>query len=410
MLESGRVLRVLFLSLVLAASLGVSPNVRADSIGQVEGVVSRVDGSIVSLLGGLVKIDATSAVITRRADGATLGIADILPGIEIQATIASTAADGTLVASSIRVGRLESVELAGAIQSIDAAGGAFKVAGQTVKTDASTRFSGQTSRGSVHGLADLQAGDFVEVTASASSAGLLALRVRAEHENEEPSASELVSFHGTVESQSASSWVISGKTVKITSTTRIEGSPNVGDAVEVEALKAADGTLTALKIEKTAAGDGEHVEFTGKVESKTAASWVIAGKTVKITAATKIQGDPAVGDTVRVVAEKAADGTLTALEIRKVSSSSGGGDIVEFEGKVESKSTSSWVISGKTVKITPATHIRGNPAVGDTVEVKAQKAADGTLTALVIEKKHGDGGGDGGDGDHSGDPRGGGHH
>lgn len=466
--------RALVVSL-LSVGLLFSLPVHADSLAQVDGTVSHVDGSIVSLLGGLVKIDATSAVITRRPDGATLGIADIVPGVEIQATIASVASDGTLVASSIRVGRAEAVEFAGAIESVDASAGTFKLAGQTIKTDASTVFSGRTSRGQVKSLADLQAGDLVEVTASSSSAGLLATRVRAEEEAEPP-ASDHVTFRGTVESESAASWVVSGRTVKITATTHIEGQPAVGDTVEVEALKAADGTLTALNIERVGdgigaheeftgkvesksatswvisgktvlitsmtkiegdpavgdtvkveaskasdgtltalsiervgAGAGEHEEFTGKVESKSATSWVISGKKVLITSMTRVEGDPAVGDTVKVEASKAADGTLTALEIKRVGSSSGGTEVVEFEGRVESKSASAWVISGKTVKVTGATSIHGNPAVGDTVEVKAEKASDGTLTALVIEKKHGDdGGGDGGDG-HGGGSGGDGH-
>ena len=363
--------------------LAAHPARGADPILEIEGVVTGVDGSIVSLLGGIIRIDATTAVITSRS-AALLGIADVHTGAEISAAISSVKPDGTFVASAIVVGRIESVELRGAIESIDSAGGSFKLLGQTIATNVSTAFSGATTRGPVKSLADLKAEDHVEVTAVVSGSGLLALRVQAERAPEPPT--QHVEFSGKVESIGIDAWVIAGRRVKITSTTEIKGSPAVGDTVKVEALLASDGTLTALEIGKVDQPPaGEHVEFVGKVESEGIDAWVISGRRVKITSTTEIKGSPAVGDTVKVEALLAADGTLTAIEIKKIDQPQAD-ELVEFRGKVESKGTTSWVIAGRTVMITSATIIRGDPKVDDRVEVKARRAVDGTLTAVLIQK------------------------
>lgn len=375
----------------------------ASTLLDVEGVVTGVDGSNVALLGGLLHLDATSAVITSRSSGATLGITDILPGAEVHAAVSSVRADGVLAASAIQVGRLEAtVEITSAIDSVDPAAGTFKLLGQSIGTNSATLFAGATLRGPVHTLADLKAGDAVDVTAAPSSSGLLAIRVRAEKPRP---IGDHVEFDGTVESESADSWVISGKTVLVTSETEISGSPAIGDTVKVEALRAADGTLTALEIQKTSPppAGGDHVEFDGTIESMSPASWVISGKTLFITAHTQIVGAPHVGDAVKVEALRAADGTLTALEIRKTTSSPPTGERIEFTGKVESKGAGSWVVSGKTVLVTAQTEIKGSPSVGDKVDVKGTIASDGTITAQRIQKN--DDGGNGG-----GDTGGGGHH
>lgn len=58
----------------------------------------------------------------------------------------------------------------------------------------------------------------------------------------------------------------------------------------------------------------------------------------------------------------------------------------EFEGVVESTG-GVWVISGQAVAVNAQTEFRGNPKVGDRVEVKAWRLTNGTLVARRIEKK-----------------------
>lgn len=59
----------------------------------------------------------------------------------------------------------------------------------------------------------------------------------------------------------------------------------------------------------------------------------------------------------------------------------------EFEGVVESTG-GVWVIGGQAVVVNAQTEFRGNPQLGDQVEVKAWRFTDGTLVARRIEKKN----------------------
>lgn len=308
---------VLLAALLVAVAAG--PLAAAGSGLSVEGTVSSVAGNTISLLDGAVRIDASTARIFSRRTGAPLGIADVLPGAEIRAAIASARPDGLLVATTIAVGNVEAVELRGKIESIDAAAGTFKLLGMPIATTSATAFSGETARGSVRRLSDLAVDDFVEVAAQRTPTGLVALSVHAEDHHPEPPEGQPVEFRGTVESQGADAWVVSGKTVKITAQTRIIGSPVVGDAVRVGALRARDGSLTALVIVKLSAEppQGPVVEIRGRVEARGATSWTIAGKVVKVTPLTVILGNPGVGDTVEARALRAADASLTALLIKK---------------------------------------------------------------------------------------------
>jgi hypothetical protein len=63
------------------------------------------------------------------------------------------------------------------------------------------------------------------------------------------------------------------------------------------------------------------------------------------------------------------------------------GEDVEFEGTVNSISSSVWVIGGQPVQIDSDTDIEDDPQVGDTVKVKAVQLSDGTLVAEKIEKE-----------------------
>ena len=244
MTKRGMAAFVLLVALILAAL----PTAATPPMPEVDGIVTAVDGSVVSLLGGVLKIDATGAKILRRGTLAVLGIADIFPGVEIRALVGPARPDGVLPATEILVGKPESVEIRGAVESVDGAHATLTVAGIAIKTDAQTLFSGRSSRGPVLVFSDLAAGDFVEVEAFPKTGALLASSV---HVETDPKPSEGVEFEfeGTVEAISSTSWTISGKTVAVTSKTVIKGDPKIGD--KVEGTKAADGTLTATKIEKT---------------------------------------------------------------------------------------------------------------------------------------------------------------
>ncbi len=58
-----------------------------------------------------------------------------------------------------------------------------------------------------------------------------------------------------------------------------------------------------------------------------------------------------------------------------------------FTAVVESVGTAAWIIGGETVQVTGETEIRGEPKVGDTVEVRGLRYSEGTLVATRIEKR-----------------------
>lgn len=58
-----------------------------------------------------------------------------------------------------------------------------------------------------------------------------------------------------------------------------------------------------------------------------------------------------------------------------------------FTAVVESVGTAAWIIGGETVQVTGETEIRGEPKVGDTVEVRGLRYSEGTFVATRIEKR-----------------------
>ena len=65
-----------------------------------------------------------------------------------------------------------------------------------------------------------------------------------------------IEFTGSVDRQSAASWVIDGSTVGINSRTAINGNIGVGQRVQVQALRYTDGRLVAIQIELINDGGG----------------------------------------------------------------------------------------------------------------------------------------------------------
>jgi hypothetical protein len=73
-----------------------------------------------------------------------------------------------------------------------------------------------------------------------------------------PESNEEVSFHGTVEIIATTGWVISGRTVQVTSATLVEIGVDVGSQVKVKAQRQADGSLLAGSIELIQNGGDEN--------------------------------------------------------------------------------------------------------------------------------------------------------
>ena len=408
------------LILFLAVSLGgvavggismdstpVSPAVKATEI--VEGTVSSLTspasngvGPVFAILNDQVTIDASAADV--KSGDPSGGPADVQIGSRVVALLTPVVGGGSdRVATAVYVlPTANAATLHGPVDGIDLTAGTFKVASVTVLVTKSTAFGGY----GLASLADLHVGDVVLAVVSSSSGGATTAD-RVLRLGNTPSPMERI--QGTVVSIGTTSWVLSvaGKetTIEVGAQTRIIGAPKAGDDVEALGRTDSAGVFSAFLI---VAIHAPPVSLKGVVVSEGSTSWVIAAlgattastaavnTTVKIDSSTKIVGSPALGDTVEVVATKQSDGSLLALGITKVAVPPP--TPVTLRGTVVSESSTSWVIAAlgatpgataavnTTVKVDSSTKIVGSPAVGDTVEVVATKASDGSLLALVITK------------------------
>ena len=157
-----------------------------------------------------------------------------------------------------------------------------------------------------------------------------------------------------------------------------------GMTARVTLAPTAAGTLRASEFRLTnAAGEpGEDREFKGTVSAISDTVWTIDDKEFTITDQTLFEGDPQVGDFVEVKFHLDADGNRIADRIELEDQRD---DEVEFRGIVEAIGATSWTISGRVVAVNEATVILGSPMVGDSVEVRADVQADGTLLATRIK-------------------------
>ncbi len=164
------------------------------------------------------------------------------------------------------------------------------------------------------------------------------------------------------------------------------------------------------------AGHEKENKFTGTVESLPSngfvGDWRVAGRTVHVTSATRINqedGQITVGAVVKVEGQSRSDNSVDATEIELREAASGGGDDDNHNGEAQFKGTiesfpagfvGDWRVGGRTVHVTSSTRIETNDgpvAVGAFVEIEGTVRADGSIDATKIEVKSNPAGGDGRD-------------
>jgi hypothetical protein len=222
-----------------------------------------------------------------------------------------------------------------------------------------------------------------------------------------------VKFMGLIESLPSTAgfigdWRISGRTVHVTSATRIEledGQIALGATVKVEGAARADNSIDAEEIEVKHAGadDDEQPEFKGTIEILPGTAgfigdWRVGGRTIHVSASTKIEtedGPVAVGAFVEVKGALRTDGSMDATKIEVKSNVAGGDGRDELKGTIESLPNSpafigDWRVAGRVVHVSTSTIIdreHGPVAVGAFVEVKGTMRPDGSIDAAKIEVK-----------------------
>ena len=389
------------LALPVAADGRASPeNHEARGAFAVEGTVSAItslptpgSAPVLSLLGGLISIDTAGADV-KLPDGSTGTVADIAVSSRIVALVADPGTStGPLAAQLIVIlGIQDEVTLRGTVQAVDASAMTFQMLGLTIHVTDKTSFGGPFEGASTSSIDDLHVGDQVQAGVTAVNDEIVARRVIVTT----LIPPETDRYTGTVKSIAADAWVVTvdgtDTTFAVNAATKIVGDPKVGDKVDVLAQKDSSGALTALLIVGRPAAPGPATRLHGVVKETNPTAWVITVSerdvTVGITDKTKFVGDPKVGDTVDVVGQYDPSGALTALMIMKSVPVPTPPAVVVFRGVVQTIASDAWEIkvgdAVLDVLVTDKTRIIGTPKVGDTVDVAATKADDGTLTALTI--------------------------
>lgn len=171
-------------------------------------------------------------------------------------------------------------------------------------------------------------GSFVEIEGFVDAGVMIADEIKLQGELSEEEGTE-IEFYGMIESVAEGGYVINGLTVNTDESTEIKGDLAVGDLVKVEGWLNADGTVLAHEIKPAFAPTGrpddkdkgdddqdeDEIKMIGSVESISDTLWIVAGTGFLVDDSTKIEGDPAIGDTVKIEATIQADGTYLAKEI-----------------------------------------------------------------------------------------------
>ncbi len=222
---------------------------------------------------------------------------------------------------------------------------------------------------------------------------------------------------GTIESLPAGpgftgDWVVSGRTVHVTSSTSIEqehGTVRVGASVEVKGNQRSDGSVDATRIEvnPTNGGDDdgddndEDIHFSGTVETFPAGligDWRVGGRIIHVSTSTHIEqeiGPIAVGAFVQIEGPGLSDGSINATEIEVKSNVGGNDGRHELKGRIEHLPDTpgfvgTWIVSGRSVNVISSTNIKQEEAlvaVGTLVEVSGTLESDNSITASRIETK-----------------------
>ncbi len=203
----------------------------------------------------------------------------------------------------------------------------------------------------------------------------------------DPSDSTQIRFEGELKSRSLNLWSIGEYNVQVDAQTIIvekRGPAEVGAWLIVWANQLPAGGLRAevISVDRPAGQANPTIQFTRVLDKITEQWWVLGDLLVHVRPETPISGSPTIGSLVRVTAEQ-QELTLEAVRLEVLAQSAD--EIpVEFEGIVEELGPEYWTVQGQRFTVTPDTEIQGQPAVGQYVEVRALRTADGSLVAARI--------------------------
>ncbi|MDA0205458.1 MAG: DUF5666 domain-containing protein [Acidobacteria bacterium] len=142
---------------------------------ELEGRVSRVDGTRIELSGGLVALEARGAEFEAGND-ILRGVSDLTSGTAVE-IIASVQPDGSMTATEIEINNEKNPEdsIKGVVSAVDQAARSFTIGPLMIYFDDATRLKK---------LSAIQSGSFVEATLDVSDGRLRATLVEREKPND----------------------------------------------------------------------------------------------------------------------------------------------------------------------------------------------------------------------------------
>lgn len=222
-----------------------------------------------------------------------------------------------------------------------------------------------------------------------------------------PTRQQEVEFTGAIESISPPELRVAGRRVVTSPRTEIKrgnakialSALQVGESVKVEGVQQSDGSVLADEIKAGTTIGAREVELKGVIESISAPRFQVSGRTVVTDANTGFKGngrvkslaDLRVGDRVEVKGTEQSDGSVLAREVEREDDDDD--DEAELEGLIESISPPDLRVAGRTVRTDASTKIERDDKrisladlrVGERVEVKGVRQADGSILARKIE-------------------------
>ncbi len=403
-----------------AVSIQVEDNASED----IHGVVKTVTASslTVTTATGDVTVALTADTHVTSDDAPALATA-ILPGLHVEVE-ATRLADGSFAATLVKI-ESKAGEIEGVITALSPTSITVRKRDGSSVVIAITPSTVVTLGGKASTAAFLMVGSSVEVETLQNADGTFAaVAVNVDR------ADKFAEINGAVTSVGASLLHVQTRSgddvaVNVTADTIIRRGSQivalstvlVGDQVEIQAMKAADGSNVAVRIQVESENHGhenEQVDLSGVIASIAGSAITVNGggasTVVTVMATTMISSGNSVltlaqlkvGDKVEIKAQRAADGTLQAISINVESESAGSGSghdqTVELKGEVTAVSATSLTVgaagsSPVTVAINSATTVENKKGggsvsdlkVGQTVEIKATRQTDGTLLATSIK-------------------------
>jgi len=368
------------------------------------GQVTAIDGTTLTV--GDRTVTVTDATVIRQ-NGANVALSAIAVGsfVEIDGALQ---ADGTVLARRISIedeqheaGR---VALVGALTAID--GNKLTVGGVLVTLSAST----EILRGDVKvDASTLKIGDRLLVRGQVQAdQSIAATRVRVLGDDDQEEEDFHVTGEVTAVSSDRGTFSIGDTLMAVDAHTQFEGfggpaslaDLKVGDRVDAEVVKQADGSLLAKEVRRfhPPQPPSPAIIAVGPIEAVSESSITVASIAFSLSSQTIIRrgdatvalSDLKVGDSALVKGKPSGAGPVA--DVILVAPGQPPEELVAVTGPIEAVGTDSVTVAGKLFKVdTHTVIVRGRTnvslaslAVGEMAEVQAAVSSDGTLVALLV--------------------------